>query len=315
MTRVLVHNDQTALPLEILRAAHPGVTFDPCETYDGLPGALDVYQPEIVYSIRFAGTPAFPREALLNCPSVKWIAVGGSGTDHLTPWDPARMTVTNGAGVAADMMAEYAIGAMLHFTLNLDRFDADRRARRWTAGQVTPLAGRRILIVGMGATGQATARRAKALGLHVTGVRASGKSAPDCDEIITPNALQAHLGSADILMLSVPLTDATRGLIGAEALATLPQGAILIDVSRGGIVAAPALIEALSSGHLRGAALDVFETEPLPATSPLWSFDNVILTPHCSSVYPGWPRASVEMFSENLSRYVAGQPLEKIVTP
>ncbi|MEL7466191.1 MAG: D-2-hydroxyacid dehydrogenase [Pseudomonadota bacterium] len=313
--RVLIHSDDAEASLGAARERAPGAAFFACETYADLPRALEEIAPEVVYTIRFDGTPTFPRDALLSAPSVRWISVGGSGTDHLAPWPTERLTVTNAAGVAADMMAEYAIGGTLHFTLNFDRFDADRRARRWTAGSVARLAGQTLLIVGLGATGQATARRAKALGMTVIGTRASGAPTVGCDEVGRPEDLPTLLPRADALMLSVPLSDATRGLIGAEALAALPEGAILIDVSRGGVVDQTALAAALSKGRLRGAVIDVFETEPLPAASPFWDFENVILTPHCSSVYPGWREKSLEMFLENLRRFSASEALNNVVAP
>ena len=106
-----------------------------------------------------------------------------------------------------------------------------------------------------------------------------------------------------------------RGLIDAAAFAALKPGAVLVDVSRGGIVRQAALVDALKSGRLRGAVLDVFETEPLPGESPLWDMDNVIVTPHCSSVYDGWERRSVEMFCDNLDRWKRGEPLQNVVDP
>ena len=124
---------------------------------------------EVVYSVRFAGTPGFPRQALVNSETVRWVSVGGSGTDHLAGWDSGRLTVTNAAGVAAGMMAEYTLGAMLHFSLDRSSFVKAQAAHRWIEGRVTPIEGRRILIVGLGQTGRAIARRCKAMGLHVTG--------------------------------------------------------------------------------------------------------------------------------------------------
>jgi phosphoglycerate dehydrogenase-like enzyme len=122
-------------------------------------------------------------------------------------------------------------------------------------------------------------------------------------------------GQADFIAICVPLVDSTRGMIDRAAIRAMTPGAVVIDVSRGGVTDQTALAEALARGHLRGAALDVFETEPLPETSPLWTLDNVILTPHCSSVYDGWDLKSVAMFAKNLTRYRQGRPLENRVDP
>lgn len=270
---------------------------------------------EVVYSVRFAGTPGFPRAALIDSPTVRWVSVGGSGTDHLAPWDTERVTVTNAAGVASDMMAEYALGAMLAFSLDLRGFAKAQAEGRWIAGRVTPIEGRTLLILGLGQTGQAAARRAKAMGMTVLGVRARPKATDHVDEVYGMEALSALWPRADFVLVSVPLLPSTRGLVGTDAFAAMKPGAVLIDVSRGGVCDEAALIAALRDGTLKGAALDVFATEPLPTGHPLWAMENVILTPHCSSVYDGWAEKSVAMFAENLHRYRRGEPLANIVDP
>jgi phosphoglycerate dehydrogenase-like enzyme len=286
-----------------------------CDSYAGLPDLLASTGAEVVYTVRFDGTPRFPRQALVESPTVRWVSVGGSGTDHLRPWDPTRLMVTNAAGVAADMMAEYAIGAMLSFSLDLRGFARYQRARQWTAGKVEPIEGRTLLILGLGKTGLALARRAKAFGMRVLGVRARPYPTPHVDEVHGVDALPGLWGRADFLVCCVPLLDTTRDLVGDQAFSLTKPTAVLIDVSRGGVVDEPALLAALHAGRLKGAALDVFATEPLPPDHPLWSHDNVIITPHCSSVYDGWDVKSAHMFAENLSRYRRGEPLENIVRP
>lgn len=318
MTRtptVLLHTDTPATACQIVQAVHPDLTVLTCDSYDALPGMIRDHAPEVIYSVRFAGTPGFPRSAMLESHSVRWISVGGSGTDHLAGWDPARVTITNAAGVAADMMAEYALGVMLHFSLDLPGFAQAKAARRWIVGKVTPIAGRRVLILGMGHTGRAIARRCTAMGMHVTGVRARPAPMPDTDAVHGIADLAGLWDSADVIAICVPLLPGTRGLVDRTAIAAMKPGAVVIDVSRGGVTDQTALALALREGHLRGAALDVFEIEPLPEHSPLWALDNVILTPHCSSVYDGWDLKSVAMFAENLTRYRRGEPLANVVDP
>ena len=138
---------------------------------------------------------------------------------------------------------------------------------------------------------------------------------PSVDRVEPVARLGELLPEADFLVVCVPLTAETRGLMDAAAFARLKPGAVLVDVSRGGVVKQAALIEALESGRLKGAALDVFETEPLPADNPLWSMENVIITPHCSSVYEGWEQRSIEMFCDNLDRWKRGETLANIVDP
>ena len=144
---VILHTDRPDAALEAVRETHPDLVLHGCNSYEALPALIDATGAEVVYSVRFDGTPRFPRRALLESASVKWVSVGGSGTDHLVPWNADRITVTNAAGVAADMLAEYALGAMLSFSLDLRGFAARQRERRWTAAKVEPIAGRTVLVL------------------------------------------------------------------------------------------------------------------------------------------------------------------------
>lgn len=313
---VLVHDAEPAPLAQILHERHPDVSIATCSTYEGLAGALERSGARIVYSVRFAGTPGFPRDPLIEGGQVSWVAVGGSGTDHLAPWDPRRVTVTNSAGVAADMMAEYVLGAMLHFTLDVRGLMSDRRAKHWRRDRrLSPLGGKTVTITGLGKTGAAVARRSKALGLRVLGVRARPAAMADVDEVGAIAELGDFCRRTDFLVVCVPLTPLTRGLIGREVFSALKPGAVVIDVSRGGVMDQSALVDGLRSGRLGGAALDVFESEPLPTTSALWTIENVLLSPHCSSVYEGWERNSMRLFCDNLARWRAGEPLDNVVDP
>jgi phosphoglycerate dehydrogenase-like enzyme len=243
------------------------------------------------------------------------VSVGGSGTDHLAPWDPSRLTVTNAAGVGAETMAQYAIAAMLHFTLDLPSFAARQRERRWAPGKVASVTGLTLAILGLGKTGQAVAPLAKALGMQVIGIRATTAETPHVDRVEPVGRLQEVLGEADFILVCLPLTARTRYLLDTQQFAAMKRGAVLIDLSRGGIVRHSALVKGLTDGALKGAALDVFETEPLSSDSPLWSMPNVIITPHCSSVYDGWERRSIEMFCDNVDRWRHGEKRNNIVDP
>ncbi|MBV9702673.1 MAG: D-2-hydroxyacid dehydrogenase [Methylobacteriaceae bacterium] len=313
--KLLVHYDHPERVRDVLRKRLADVPVSWCRDYASLPALLEHEKPDVLFTVRFAGSEAFPREAIRASRSLRWISVGGSGTDHLGMWDSTRLTVTNAAGVGAETMAQYALAAMLHFTLGLPAFATRQRERRWAPGRVASVAGRTLAILGLGKTGQSTAKLAKALGLSVIGIRAHPQPTPSVDRVEPTARLPDILAEADFVLVCLPLTAATRGLIDKAAFAALKPGAVLIDVSRGGIVRQDALIETLSSGRLRGAALDVFEIEPLPADSPLWRMENVIVTPHSSSVYDGWERRAMEMFCDNAERWQRGEPLENIVDP
>lgn len=314
--RLLIHTSDPAPMLARLAEVVPDITALGHDRYEGLPQVLAEFRPDIAYSVAFRGRDGFPRDALLGSDGLDWISVGGSGVDHLTPWDAGRVTVTNAAGVAAAMMAEYVLGAVLHFTLDIDGIAADRAARHWPPNRLmTPLRGKTMLIVGLGHTGQAVAARAKAFGLRVIGTRARPQPMEHVDEVHGVEALPDLWARADIVVLSVPLLPQTRGIVNARALVAMKPDAILVDVSRGGVLDASALVNAMRAGRLRGAALDVFETEPLPQENPLWGLENVILSPHCSAVYSDWAMQAFELFLENLGRRREGQPLLNIVDP
>lgn len=314
-THVLIHNDVTAALAAQLREALPGVAVSECQDYASLPGRLARTKPDVVYTVRFAGSEAYPRDALLGPDGPKWIANGGVGTDHFGQWDTDRTTITNAAGVAASMMAEYILGGFLHFTLDVPGLQADQAAHRWQARRVRPLAAQTLLIVGLGSTGQALAARAQAFGMKVIGTRARPRPMDHVDEVHGSDALPGLLPRANFIAICTPLVPRTRGLIDAAALALVKPGTVLADVSRGGVVDQGALARALSDGRLRGAAVDVFETEPLPADSPLWDISNLLISPHCSAVHAGWAEDSFALFLANLRRWCRGEPLKNIVDP
>jgi phosphoglycerate dehydrogenase-like enzyme len=318
MTRspiVLLHTDKPESACHIVQKQHSDLTIHTCNTYSELPARLAETKAEVIYSVRFAGTPDFPRQQLLSADHVNWISVGGSGTDHLLPWDPSLVTVTNAAGVAADMMAEYVLGCVLSFRLKLRQFQRAQQQHQWSGGSVTPVAGQTALLIGLGQTNQAVAKRLQAMDVRVLGVRANPGPSDNVDQVYPTETLTTLLPQADIVVVAVPLLPTTRQLLSHREFQSMKANTILVDVSRGGVVDETALIQALQSGHLSGAALDVFSEEPLPSEHALWDMENVIITPHCSSVYEGWEDRSVEMFANNLHRYRQGQTLDRIVDP
>lgn len=315
LPRILLHNSDTSEMVAALRKDHPHADVQECNSYDALPDVVARFRPDVVFSVRFDGTPGFPRDALFGADGPRWVANGGVGTDHFGQWDPERTIVTNAAGVAAGMMAEYMMGGFLHFTLDVAGFQRDKAARAWNPRNLTPLAGKTLLILGLGQTGRALAKRAKAFDMTVLGTRARPQPMEDVDEVHPATALPEILPRADFIAVATPLTDATRGMVAKAEIAAMKTGAILADVSRGGVVDQAALRDALEAGHLGGAVLDVFETEPLPRESAFWALENVLLTPHCSSVYEGWEAASFRLFLTNLDRWLRGEELMNVVDP
>lgn len=314
--RILLHLSDPAPHIPLVSASAPGAEVVGCDSYAALPGIVAELAPDIVFTIRFAGTPGFPAKALTGPGGPAWISVGGSGVDHLGNWDTSRTVVTNAAGVAADQMAEYVIGAVLHFRLDVPGLIADQSQQLWRRDRkVRPLRGGTALIVGLGRTGQAVAARLRAMSMRVIGVRNRREPVAGVDALHPPADLPGLWPLADLVVVSTPLTSATRGLIGADALAAMKPDAVIVDVSRGGVIDGQALASALMSGHLGGVALDVFEAEPLPPGHPLWTTPRTLVSPHCSSTYDGWEAATVAFFCDNLGRRLRGEPLVNVVEP
>jgi phosphoglycerate dehydrogenase-like enzyme len=185
-------------------------------------------------------------------------------------------------------------------------------AHEWTQELNAGVSGKTILIVGLGSIGSAVARAARALDMHVIGVRRSARPARWAHEVLSIADLDRVLPRAHYIILTAPETSATRGLFDARRLRLLPRGAILVNVARGSLVDEPALIAALEEGHLGGAGLDVFAREPLDRHSPLWEMPNVLITPHYPNVQ-GWELPTVQRFIDNAERFLAGRPLRDVV--
>ena len=313
MRPVLIAHNEPDDFRDLLAARFPGVEFAYAATAEAVAAGLARHDPEVVFSVKHPGFPGPAHAPIPAHPSVRWIQVGGSGVDHLVPWDAARITVTNGAGVLAPYLAETVTGAMLALGCGFPGYVEQQRARAWKPVSFTPLRGRTLLVVGFGCIGECVARNAKALGMRVIAVRGRPAPHPVADEMHGPDALEALLPAADFVSIHVRLDDTTRGLFSRRALASMKPGAFLLNTSRGAVVDEPALVDALRTGHLAGAYLDVFETEPLPVESPLWAMSNVLVTPHASDNVVGWPRRFAELFADNLDRWRADEALLNVV--
>lgn len=314
--RILVHNDKVDAMVAVLNTRFPQIEARGCDSFAGVKDAVAAFRPDVVYTVRFDSGAPYPRDGLFAPDGPRWIANGGAGTDHFGTWNTDRVTVTNAAGVAADMMAEYVIGGFLHFMLDVPGLQTDKAARVWNKRRIVrPLQRKTLLVVGLGHTGQAVAARAKAFGMHVIGTRSRPQPMDNVDEVHGADRLAALMPRADFIAVATPLTPATRGLIGTAEVAAMKPGVIIADVSRGGVMEAAPILAGLNSGQIAGAALDVFAPEPLPADSPFWEVENLIISPHCSSVSAEWAQASFDLFLRNLEGWLAGKPLFNVVDP
>ena len=312
---VLIVYDRPKDFAPMLAAAFPTVSFDYATRPQEIQPTLERCRPEVVFSIKHTDFPGNTHRPIVSFASVRWVQVGGSGYEHLLPWDSARLTVTNGAGVLSRYLAETVTGAMLALNGGLFAYFDRQRQKIWQPNPFRPLCEQTLLVVGLGSIGGQVAANAKALGMHVMGIRRRPEPHPAADEVFGPDRLEEVVGRADVVSLHVRLTDQTRHLFDRRVLAAMQPEALLINTSRGPVVDQTALAEALGSGHLKGAYLDVFDREPLPADSPLWHLPNVILTPHAADCVTDWPRKFADFFGANLRRWIDGRPLLNLVVP
>lgn len=261
-------------------------------------------------------------EQFRRASNLRWIHVPWAGVNSLLGVEEIRSSaipVTNSTGAMSDSVADQVIWYIISLARSLHRQVRAAQQREWlryptesAARQV--LRGRTIGLVGYGEIGRAVAVRARAFGMRVVVVRRHVGEVPDeVDSVYGERELGRLLEESDAVVLAVPLTDRTRGMIGREAFRRMKRSAWIVNISRGAVIDESEMIEALRAGEIAGAGLDVFEKEPLPEDSPLWEMENVIVTPHSAGGFMGFGRAVADIFLENLRRFVEGQPLLKQV--
>lgn len=256
------------------------------------------------------------REVWPGARRLKWIHWGGAGVDALLFPElvESEVVVTNARGVFDRPMAEYVLGLIIAFTKRFAETWSLQSRRQWRHRLTDTLQGKSVLIVGAGSIGRETARLCAAAGMCVSGVgRRARTGDPDFGRVHACKSLHRALPDADFVVIAAPLTPETRRLFTAEHFRRMKRSARLLNVGRGAIVDQADLVRALDTGEIAGAALDVFEEEPLPATSPLWSLPNVVVSPHMSGDFNGYEHALAEIFIENYRRYREGEPLLNLV--
>jgi len=260
--------------------------------------------------------PSAP-EIVQRAPRLRWVQSSSAGVGEWirrlrlvdTP-----IIVTNSAGMHARPLAEFAIFAMLYFAKRWPHMAAEQRAHHWERCAIDTLAGKTLGIIGLGRVGQAVTQLAQPFGLRVIGTRGSSLDAPPgVERVYAAGQVTDVLSQSDYLVLSVPHTPQTEGMVGAAQIALMKRTAVLINIARGVIVDETAMTDALRAGRLAGAALDVFRKEPLPPESPLWDMPNVLVTPHSMSTAYTENVWLTELLRENLRRYLDGQPLRNQV--
>jgi phosphoglycerate dehydrogenase-like enzyme len=263
-------------------------------------------------------------EVVTGLPGLRWVHATSAGAGEVVraaglPAEALeRVAVSTSSGVHAVPLAEFAVFGLLAIAKELPRFVEEQRARAWPEVRrpLRELAGQTLFLVGLGEIGREVARLGKALGMRTVGFRRTVAPAPaHVDEVHGPGRLAELAGRADAMVVSLPLTDQTAGLIDRATIERLPAGCIFVNVGRGAVVDEPALVEALRAGRIAGAALDVFASEPLPPSSPLWTLPNVLVTPHAAALSARENERITELFCDNLRRYLDGRPLRNLVEP
>lgn len=304
------HSGDTARPPGMDRVeAHATVRYvTENDLVDALPGA----EVLLVWDFRSSAlAKAWP-----VADTLRWVHAASAGVNHVLSDEviASDVVVTNSRGVFDEPMAEYVLGMALALAKDLPTTLTRQRERRWHHRETERLGGRHALVAGTGPIGRAIGRKLAAVGMTVTGLgRVARAEDADLGEVLPMSALPDVLPDVDYLVLAAPLTEATRGMVDARALAAMKPTARLINVGRGPLVVPDDLIDALAAGRIAGAALDVFVDEPLPRSSPLWDLPNVIVSPHMSGDVVGWRSELVALFSDNLTRYLDGRPLRNVV--
>ena len=317
----------TDAQIDLVREAAPGYEVVRTRDQDRIAALLPRVEVAAV---------SFPRRLLPDAHALRWLQLWSAGADWLLEADlPDGLTVTSASGVHEASVPEHAFALLLALGRNLPQTIRAQDRKQWlryrpdatetdggtlgdadafSAFDLFELDGKTMLLLGTGAIGSRIGQIAQAFGMRVVGVRHDpSKAADGVDEMVGTDALAERLPEADVVMVTLPATPETRGLLDREHVARMKPTAVLVNVGRGEVVDEAALVDALQNGRLAGAGLDVFEEEPLPEGSPLWSMPNVIVSPHAAGRTPQYDRRALALFLDNLRRYESGDDLRNVV--
>ncbi len=310
---VLIGEDIGPTNLKRLRTEFPTVDFRLCME--------DAEWLETAPSANVILSKRWPADAMKQTPELRWVQAGTAGVDHLLRSDlPGRgVLITNSSGAHGDPISELILSHMLAFATGLNALIRAQAERRHVQKEIMEtkfeLGGQTLCVVGLGDIGGTLARKASALGMHVIGVRRTARPVPGVAVVYPKEELTTALAQADHVALCLPLTEDTRHFVAAAELRAMRPTAYLYNVGRGASIDPDALIQALQTGLIAGAGLDVTDPEPIPVDSPLWSMPNVILSQHTSGMSPHNANRVTELFAANLKRYLAGEPLQQQIDP
>lgn len=311
---VLVLSDPADRQLAMLEQLPPATSIAVGNTAEAFARAA----PSAQVFCNWSGSRALAEQVWAMAPRIEWAHSRAAGLDGLLfpALVESPVPLTNSRGVFSQSLGEFAVAAALYFAKDFRRMVRNQMAGRWEQFDVEEVRGQTMGIVGYGDIGRACASRAQALGMRVLALRRRPELSA-ADPYIAASfgfdRLHEMLPQCDYVVAAAPLTPETKHMIGDAALASMRKTAVVMNVGRGPVIDEAALIRALESGRIRGAALDVFEEEPLPAASPLYKLENVLLSPHCSDHTADWLEQAMQFFLDNFFRFAAGEPLLNVV--
>lgn len=278
---------------------------------------LDAAPHDAEVILHWAGRRDLLRTAFLALPSLRWVHSRSAGLDSVLFPElvESPIPLTNGTGVFSQSLGEFALAVILYFAKDIRRLLRNQEACRWEQFDVEELPGQTVGIVGYGDIGRAVASRVHAMGMHVLAFKRHAPSAGDAfvDRFYRPGELNVMLSACDFVVVAAPLTPETRHMISDDAIAAMKPNAVVINIGRGPVIDQAALVRALSAGKIKGAGLDVFEKEPIPADDPIFKLANVLISPHSADHTKDWLDQAMKFFLQQYRCFANGEPLKNIV--
>jgi phosphoglycerate dehydrogenase-like enzyme len=311
---VIVLGDPAEPSLGLLKDIGPGVRLKIAKSAEEL--SPEFAEARVLYAWNSPRAQVAP--ILAGAPKLEWIQTRSAGLDGLLFPEliQSHVVLTNGSGTFSQSLGEFALTGILYFAKDIPRMLRSKAERRWDVFEVDEISTQTLGIVGHGDIGRAVAKRAKALGMRVLALRretARRAGDEDVDQVFATAELHAMVPECDYVVVAAPMTAHTRHMLSTPEFNVMKREAIVMNVGRGPVIHEAALVEALQAGRIRGAALDVFEVEPLPADSPLWGMENVLISAHTADHTKTWMADAVRFFLAQFGRWRAGEPLQNVV--
>ncbi|UWU75867.1 D-2-hydroxyacid dehydrogenase [Bradyrhizobium huanghuaihaiense] len=307
---VLIHDASADDYLRLIRGRFPNVRVLCAKDAK----SLERHVPEA--DVILTSPSGFPARLFENTRRLRWVQATVAGVEAFVPIREriSDIIVTNARGIHGDLIADFVMTGIGMMQWDFPTLMSEQSRKEWRPRCVPPLAERTLGVVGLGSVGSAIARRGKSAGMTVIGSKRDvSQPIADVDRLVPPDALPELLALSDFVVLAVPRLPETSRLIGGDQLQVMRRSAFLINIARGSVVVETELVEALQAGTISGALLDVFEREPLPADSPLWTMPNVIIAPHIAGYPSDYSARVFEIFGDNLQRFIEKRPLRNVV--